>query len=259
VGRRGSHRRGGEEVLHRGNGPPALPYAAGGLHGHVGTVRPVWYATTRPNAQILFDRFHIVKHLNEAVEEVRRSEMRRLSAKERVVFKRSRWLLLKNPWNLNSGEQDRLSTLVQWNTPIVRAYYLKKSFNYSGTINNRPGQSPHQEVEHSAMRSRLEPFKKIRADAAQPSGWNPAVDNLPTLQWRRGGNEQQDQIHQPSLVRIPLRRELHRGHLPTAAPGCRYPSNANHTFGTGAQIVVGYKSFLLPEVVMQFAMLGSQV
>ena len=36
-----------------------------------------------PKAQILFDRFHIVKHLNEAVEEVRRSEMRRLSQKER--------------------------------------------------------------------------------------------------------------------------------------------------------------------------------
>src|SRR5712691_6159308 len=53
-----------------------------------------------PNAQILFDRFHIVKHLNEAVEEVRRSEMRRLSAQEKVPFKRSRWLLLKNPWNL---------------------------------------------------------------------------------------------------------------------------------------------------------------
>src|ERR1035441_7701053 len=32
-----------------------------------------------PQAQILFDRFHIVKHLNEAVEEVRRSEMRRLT------------------------------------------------------------------------------------------------------------------------------------------------------------------------------------
>jgi transposase len=41
-------------------------------------------------AQVLFDRFHIVKHLNEAVEEVRRSEMRRLSLKERVTFKRSR-------------------------------------------------------------------------------------------------------------------------------------------------------------------------
>src|SRR4029434_680695 len=65
-----------------------------------------------PNAQILFDRFHIVKHLNEAVEEVRRSEMRRLSRKEKVAFKRSRWLLLKNPWNLSNDqkERDRKST-----------------------------------------------------------------------------------------------------------------------------------------------------
>ena len=39
-----------------------------------------------PKAQILFDRFHIVKHLNEAVEEVRRSEVRRLSQKEKVPF-----------------------------------------------------------------------------------------------------------------------------------------------------------------------------
>src|ERR1019366_4850313 len=60
------------------------------------------------NAQLLFDRFHIVKHLNEAVEEVRRSEMRRLSQKEKVPFQRSRWLLLKNPWNLSDYERDAL-------------------------------------------------------------------------------------------------------------------------------------------------------
>src|ERR1700736_4645770 len=53
-----------------------------------------------PQAQILFDRFHIVKHLNEAVDQVRRAEMQRLTKKEKVLFKRSRWLLLKNPWNL---------------------------------------------------------------------------------------------------------------------------------------------------------------
>ena len=75
------------------------------------------------NAQILFDRFHIVKNLHEAVEEVRRSEMRRLGSKEKVVFKRSRWLLLKNPWNLTGDHKERLSTMVRWNTPIVRAYY----------------------------------------------------------------------------------------------------------------------------------------
>ncbi len=43
---------------------------------------------------------------------------------------RSRWLLLKNPWNLTDDQKERLSTLVRWNTPIVRAYYLKEAFQY---------------------------------------------------------------------------------------------------------------------------------
>ena len=115
-----------------------------------------------PNAQILFDRFHIVKHLNEAVEEVRRSEMRRLSAKEKVPFKRSRWLLLKNPWNLTSDQKERLSTLVRWNTPIVRAYYLKESFQLFWEYRRSSRAEQHlQKWMTSAMRSRLEPFKKF--------------------------------------------------------------------------------------------------
>src|ERR1700726_2424233 len=117
------------------------------------------YAT---NAQILFDRFHIVKHLNEAVEEVRRSEMRRLSQKERVVFKRSRWLLLKNPWNLTGEQKERLSTLVRWNTPIVRAYYLKEAFQLFWDYTQPKRAEDHLEKwMRSAMRSRLEPFKKF--------------------------------------------------------------------------------------------------
>ena len=114
------------------------------------------------HAQILFDRFHIVKHLQEAVEEVRRSEMRRLSAKEKVPFKRSRWLLLKNPWNLTSDQKERLSTLVRWNTPIVRAYYLKEAFQLFWDYHQPKRAQDHLEKwMRSAMSSRLEPFKKF--------------------------------------------------------------------------------------------------
>jgi transposase len=114
------------------------------------------------NAQILFDRFHIVKHLNEAVEEVRRSEMRRLTQKEKVPFKRSRWLLLKNPWNLNADQKERLSTLVRWNTPIVRGYYLKEAFQLFWEY-KQPARAKDllEKWMSSAMRSRLEPFKKF--------------------------------------------------------------------------------------------------
>jgi transposase len=114
------------------------------------------------NAQILFDRFHIVKHLHEAVEEVRRSEMRRLSLKESVGFKRSRWLLLKNPWNLTGDQKERLSTMVRWNTPIVRASYLKESFQLFWDYRQPARAKAHLENwMRSAMGSRLEPFKKF--------------------------------------------------------------------------------------------------
>ncbi len=65
-----------------------------------------------PRAQVLFDRFHLVQHLNRAVDEVRRAQMRRLSRKEKVKFKRTRYLLLKNPWNLRPDQKERLSALV---------------------------------------------------------------------------------------------------------------------------------------------------
>ncbi len=114
------------------------------------------------NAQILLDRFHIVQHLNEAVEEVRRSLWRGLSIKERATCKGTRWLLLKNPWNLRPDQPERLSTLVKWNTPLVRAWYLKESFQLFWTCRQPWRAETHlRQWMNSAMRSRLEPFKKF--------------------------------------------------------------------------------------------------
>ena len=115
-----------------------------------------------PQAQILFDRFPIVKHLQEAVDEVRRSEVRRLTGKEKITFKSTRWLLLKNPWNLTNEQKERLSTLVRWNSPIVRAYYLKESFQlFWDYRQEKRALDLLSKWMSSAMRSRLQPFKKF--------------------------------------------------------------------------------------------------
>jgi transposase len=58
-----------------------------------------------PQARVLFDRFHVVQHLNRAVDEVRRDAWRKLSGAAKVAFKRTRWLWLKNPWNLKTPEK----------------------------------------------------------------------------------------------------------------------------------------------------------
>lgn len=117
-------------------------------------------ATHLPRAQVLFDRFHVVQHLNRAVDEVRRAEMRRLGRRERVYFKRIRFLLLKSPWNLTGQERDRLSTLVRWNARIVRAYYLKEAFQQLWLIADPTAAELHlRQWMRAAKRSRLQAFK----------------------------------------------------------------------------------------------------
>lgn len=117
------------------------------------------YAT---NAELLFDRFHIVRHLNEAVDAVRRELWRRLTSKHRVTVKGTRWLLLKNPWNLTQDQNERLSTLVRWNTPLVRAWYLKESFQLFWNYKQPWRAEQHlRKWMNSAMRSKLEPFNKF--------------------------------------------------------------------------------------------------
>jgi transposase len=114
------------------------------------------------NAQVLFDRFHIVKHLSEAVDTARRELWRKLTSKEKVEVKGTRWLLLKNPWNLTNDQKERLSTLVRWNSPLVRAWYLKESFQLFWTYKQEWRAKQHLlKWMNSAKRSKLEPFKKF--------------------------------------------------------------------------------------------------
>ncbi|MBZ5637442.1 MAG: ISL3 family transposase [Acidobacteriia bacterium] len=115
-----------------------------------------------PRAIVVFDRFHVVQHLNRAVDDVRRESWRRLTGEEKSAFKRTRWLWLKNPWNLVREEKRRLSALCRRNQPIVRAYYLKEAFQRFWDY-KRPGWAePYlKQWLWWASHSRLQPFKKF--------------------------------------------------------------------------------------------------
>ncbi len=189
------------------------------------------------NAQILFDRFHIVKHLNEAADEVRRSEMRRLAGKEKTAFKSTRWLLLKNPWNLTADQQERLSTLVRWNLPIVRAWYLKEAFQLLGISPASPSPGPSGEVDEFGHALAPGAPEEVRENAAFPSGRCACLDQDPAVQWSPGRNEQQDQVHQPSVVWFSQRPELYCGHLSLLCA----------TAATGGKLttLLGYEPFIV--------------
>ena len=82
-----------------------------------------------PQAAIVFDHFHVIKLFNDKLSELRRDlyhEAKDLLQKK--VLKGSRWLLLKNPENLDTskGERERLADALQLNQPLSCAYYLKE-------------------------------------------------------------------------------------------------------------------------------------
>lgn len=88
--------------------------------------------------------------------------MAQLRGEERIAFKKTRWLWLKNPWNLRSKERRRLSALCRINQPIVRAYYLKEAFQRFWDYHYEGWAFPYfRQWLWWASHSRLEPFKQF--------------------------------------------------------------------------------------------------
>lgn len=78
-------------------------------------------------ASITFDKFHIMKIINEAVDEVRRQEQRE-NSELRSLLKGTRYIWLRNPSNLSMKQYSKLSVLKNRNIKTVRAYNLKLAF-----------------------------------------------------------------------------------------------------------------------------------
>ena len=81
-----------------------------------------------PNAAILFDKFHIMRHLGEALDSVRKSEHARLSSRERRYIKGQKYTLLSRRENLSLSGKQALGTLLKANKRLNTAYVLKESF-----------------------------------------------------------------------------------------------------------------------------------
>lgn len=81
-----------------------------------------------PHATLIFDKFHIVQHLNKAVDEVRKEEARELKEENPELLKKTRYIWLKNPENLTDKQRARLGHLEKLNLRINRAYLLKEGF-----------------------------------------------------------------------------------------------------------------------------------
>ena len=95
-----------------------------------------------PGCRIVYDKFHILQHANDAVDEVRRAEFFRKGQKMRDVVKGKKWLLLSRWKNLAPTQRGVLNRLFQLNRRVFKAYLLKESleqlwdYRYEGAMLN---------------------------------------------------------------------------------------------------------------------------
>ena len=112
--------------------------------------------------KIAFDKFHVAKHLGEAVDRVRRQEHRALLEDGDDSLKGSKYLWLTNPDNLDAARTGALNALHQMNLKTSRAWALKETAMCIWRLVQRGrARSEWAAWIGKAMRSRLEPVKKV--------------------------------------------------------------------------------------------------
>lgn len=120
--------------------------------------------THAPQAAILFDKFHILRHLGDALDKVRKSEYARLSGKHRRFIKGQKYTLLSRRENLTLEGKRSLKLLLGANKRLNTAYLLKESFAQLWDYEREVWARRFFDNWRASLKwQRLEPFEKFAA------------------------------------------------------------------------------------------------
>jgi transposase len=115
-----------------------------------------------PQAAILFDKFHVLRHLSEALDRVRKQEYARLSGRNRKFIKGQKYALLSHPENLTGDARRNLKLLLAANKRLNTAYVLKESFAQLWDYSREPWARKFFENWRGQLKwQRLKPYEKF--------------------------------------------------------------------------------------------------
>ena len=119
-------------------------------------------ANNVPEAKIVFDKFHILRHLSDALDEVRRREYQRLKGQDRAFIKGQRYTLLAHRQNLSMDGRRVLKKLLKANKRLNTAYLLKESFGQLWDYRTERGARAFFERWQDSLKwQRLESYRKF--------------------------------------------------------------------------------------------------
>ncbi len=131
-------------------------------------VMDMWKAFDRstsqkaPQAAILYDKFHVMRHLNEALDKVRKSEYARVAGNDRKFIKGQKYNLLSNQENLTLSGRESLKALLAANKKLNTAYLLKESFGQLWDYQSEAwARKFFDNWKASLKRQHLKPFEKF--------------------------------------------------------------------------------------------------
>jgi transposase len=117
-----------------------------------------------PQAAVLFDKFHVLRHLGEALDQVRKAEYARLQGKDRAYIKGQKYTLLSRRENLTLEGRQALTRLLAANKRLHTAYLLKESFGQLWDYEREGWARRFFENWRASLKwQRLEPYEKFAA------------------------------------------------------------------------------------------------
>ena len=115
-----------------------------------------------PQAAILYDKFHVIRHLGEALDKVRKQEYARLSGKDRSFIKGQKYTLLSRKQNLDLDGRRSLRKLLRANKRLNTAYLLKETFGQLWSYDTEGWARRFFDNWKDALKwQRLEPYQKF--------------------------------------------------------------------------------------------------
>lgn len=114
------------------------------------------------HADILYDKFHVMKHLGEAMDKIRKLEYKRLTGKDRDYIKGHKYTLLSRKKNLSLKGRKALKELLEINKRLNTAYLLKESFSQLWNYNREGWARRFFNNWKTALKwQRLKPYEKF--------------------------------------------------------------------------------------------------
>ncbi len=114
------------------------------------------------NSNTVIDKFHVIKHINEALDEVRRDEVKQ-GPWYKYLLNKSKWLWLKNDANLTDKQLERKESLMRKRLKTARAYAMRVTLQdiYETSFDRTTAEDRLKQLYNWLVRSRLSPMKKF--------------------------------------------------------------------------------------------------